>query len=353
MNQFTKQELGWQSFFEGQCTDTTYEVGRICLEHKHIYRIMCEDGEYVGELTGKFRHGVHLRSDYPTVGDWVFITKVPGEQKVMIHGLFERKSVFIRRSPGGKAEEQIVAANVDYVFLVNALNGDFNVRRLERYVLLAFESGATPIIVLTKKDLCDDVEVKIQEVEKVAFGIPVIAVNSLEDDGVAEVRKLLSLGVTVALLGSSGVGKSTLLNALIGEEIQHTSEVREGDDRGKHTTTHRELFILPTGGLVMDTPGMRELQLWDGDSSLSATFSDIDELATLCRFHDCKHETEPGCAVQESIESGQLEHGRLISYNKLQREIAYGLRKQKQALRKALNGKSKKPEKVQKKYKAY
>jgi ribosome biogenesis GTPase / thiamine phosphate phosphatase len=347
----TKKELGWQSFFEEQCMDTTYDVGRIYLEHKHIYRVMCEDGEYVGELTGKFRHNVHMRSDYPTVGDWVFITKVPNEQKVMIHDVLERKSVFIRKSPGGKIEEQIVASNVDYVLLVNALNGDFNVRRIERYLLLAFESGATPIIVLTKKDLCDDLEEKLREVETVAFGIKTITVNSIGGDGVEEVRELLSPGVTMALLGSSGVGKSTLVNALMGEEVQYTSEVRVADDRGKHTTAYRELFVVPSGGLIVDTPGMRELQLWDGSASLSTTFSDINELATACRFHDCKHETEPGCAIIEAIQSGQLEEERLTSYRKLQREIAYGLRKQNEALARAEKDKWKKLSTMQKKYK--
>jgi ribosome biogenesis GTPase / thiamine phosphate phosphatase len=353
LNSFTKKELGWQSFFEDQCTNERYEVGRIFLEHKHMYRIMCEDGEYVGELTGKFRHNVLIRSDYPTVGDWVFITKVPGEQKVLIHGVLERKSTFIRKSSGGKLEEQIVAANVDYVLLVNALNGDFNIRRMERYLLVAFESGATPVIVLTKKDLCEDVEEKVREVESVAFGVQIITVNSLEGDGVEEVRKLLAPGVTIALLGSSGVGKSTIVNALIGEEVQHTAEVREGDDRGMHTTTHRELFVLPSGGLVIDTPGMRELQVWDGASALVTTFSDIEELGKSCRFHDCKHCTEPGCAIMEALTSGQLERERLDSYWKLQREIAYEFKKQRLARAKAKKVSEKKKAKNETRYKFY
>ncbi len=327
----TLNHLGWDAYFESQRTKA-YEVGRVVLEHKHMYRIVSDDGEYLGELAGKFRHEASVKSDYPAVGDWVWITKLPNEQKTVIHGVLTRKSAFSRQAAGEKTEEQIVAANVDYVFLVNALNKDFNLRRIERYLLLAYESGALPVIVLTKQDLCEQVDVLIEETRSIAFGVDVFAVDSVSGTGIQELKSFIKDGKTVALLGSSGVGKSTLLNALIGEEVSKTGGIREGDDKGRHTTTHRELFRLPGGGLVIDTPGMRELQLWEGSSAVDATFTDIEQLSKVCRFSDCKHETEPGCAVRYAIEEGTLELERLTSYNKLQREIAYAARKQSTVL---------------------
>ncbi|MDF2962339.1 MAG: rsgA [Paenibacillus sp.] len=317
---------GFQPFFANQYKEG-YDIGRIALEHKHLYRIYAEDGEWLGELSGKTRYEAVSRGDYPAVGDWVWITKLQGEQKAVIHGIFERKSKFSRKAAGPATEEQIVATNVDRVFLVMALNRDFNVRRLERYLVLAYESGAAPEIVLTKKDLCDDLEARLREVQAIAFGVPVYTVNSLEDDGIEEIAASLRPGETIALLGSSGAGKSTLLNSLYGGQRQKTGGVRGGDDRGKHTTTHRELVVLPGGALIIDTPGMRELQLWEGSDSMGAAFHDVEELAAGCRYTDCRHEKEPGCAIRSALAEGTLSQKRFGSYLKLQKELAYNERK--------------------------
>jgi len=334
LNRNYLMEFGWDTHFEDQLLEQ-YEVGRVLLEHKHTYRIICEDGEYVAELTGKFRYEAIEKGDYPAVGDWVSITKLPNEKKALIHTVLTRKSSFSRKVAGDKTVEQIVAANVDYLFLVNALNADFNVRRIERYLLLAYESGAMPVVILTKSDLCEDVEQKIMETEAVAIGVPIFAVDSLQQTGIDQLQQFLQPGKTIALIGSSGAGKSTLLNALIGNEVAKTGGIRESDSKGKHTTTHRELFQLSTGALVIDTPGMRELQLWEGSGAMHATFSDIEEIAQKCRFRDCQHENEPGCAIRAAIDEGTLEEARLFSYRKLQKEIAYAMRKQDALLARA------------------
>lgn len=332
MKKITLQELGWQEFFEKQTGVTEFSVGRVVLQHKYLYKVVNEEGEWLGDLTGKFSFQAATKKDFPAVGDWVVMTNYAAEGKAMIHKVLKRKSVFIRQAAGFKTEEQIVASNVDFVFLVNALNEDFNIRRLERYLLLAYESRAMPVIVLTKRDLCDNLEETLCQVEAITFGaVPVIAVNSLDGNGLDGVKALISNGTTIALLGSSGVGKSTLLNALMEEDVQKTSGIREDDSKGRHTTTHRELFVLPGGGLVIDTPGMRELQLSSGSQSIDTTFADIEQLIATCRFSDCGHRTEPGCKVKEALESGTLEVERYRSYQKLQREIAYQEKRQRES----------------------
>ncbi|MFE5320359.1 ribosome small subunit-dependent GTPase A [Paenibacillus sp. NPDC056579] len=322
----TLEQYGYQPFFAEQHKEQ-YDVGRIALEHTHLYRIYSEDGEWLGELSGKYRYEAVTREDYPAVGDWVWMTKLPGERKAIIHGVYSRKSKFSRKVAGQTTEEQIVAANIDRVFLVMALNRDFNVRRLERYLLTAYDSGAMPEIVLTKKDLCDDPDALLREVEAIAFGIPIYTVNSLEENGTDAIADTLRPGETIALMGSSGAGKSTLLNSLYGEQRQKTGGVREGDDRGKHTTTHRELVVLPSGAIIIDTPGMRELQLWEGSGAIDVAFQDIDTLAASCRFSNCGHRKEPGCAIQAALADGSLDRGRFSSYLKLQKELAYMERK--------------------------
>jgi ribosome biogenesis GTPase len=247
------------------------------------------------------------------------------EPKAIIHAVLPRKSKFSRKVAGERTEEQIVAANVDTVFIVNGLDGgrSLNMRRIERYLTLAWDSGATPVIVLNKADLCSDIDPVIQEVETIAIGTPIHAVSARERTGLDSLNTYLSEGRTVAFLGSSGVGKSALINALLGVEKQKTGEVREDDRMGRHTTTGRELILIPGGGIVIDTPGMREIQMWAGEDNLQKSFSDIELLAGECRFSDCSHNAESGCAVKAAIERGDLDPARLDSYHKLQGELRY------------------------------
>lgn len=256
------------------------------------------------------------------------------DSRAIIHGILPRTSKFSRKQAGFVTDEQIVAANVDTVFLVAALNQDFNVRRLERYLILAWESGANPVIVLTKADLCGEGErrEKVAEAEQAAMGVPVHMISAAIGEGLGSLAPYFGEGQTVALLGSSGVGKSTLVNALYGEAIMNVKEIREDDDKGRHTTTHRELVPLPGGGVLIDTPGMRELQLWHAEEGLGQGFRDVEQLAAGCRFDDCGHGNEPGCAVQEALRSGALPADRYDSYLKLQRELAYLARKEDKAL---------------------
>ena len=308
--------LGWTSERETEFEPHRAEglaPARVAVEHRSAYVLYGEEGELRAELAGRLRH----EEIWPAVGDWVAV-----RPPATIAAVLPRRTVFSRKEPWLAAKEQVLAANADTVFVTTALTPvDFKPRRLERYLATAWESGAEPAIVLTKPDLCADVEGAVLEVEAIAFGVPVHTVNGLTGEGVNALQAYLAGNRTVALLGSSGVGKSTIVNHLAGTEAMPTAEIAE-DGRGRHTTRHRELLPLRGGGLVLDTPGLRELQLWDVSQGLEQTFEDVAGLAADCRFGDCSHEREPGCAVRDAIRSGALPRERFDSWRKLQRELA-------------------------------
>lgn len=294
---------------------------RVVLQERGLYRIRTDRGEQSALVSGKFQHDAQNASDYPVVGDFV-LADCTDPDTAVIHRVLPRKSLFVRRAAGTGAVEQAVAANVDTAFLCMSLNNDFSLRRLERYLSVAWESGAQPVVVLTKADLCEDIEQKRLEVESVAVGVPILVVSSMAQDGYVQILPYVTADRTVAFVGSSGVGKSTLINRLLGEERLATGGLRN-DDKGRHTTTHRELLLLPNGAMVIDTPGMRELGMWDTASGVEQTFADIEALAARCRFRNCAHTGEPGCAVRAALESGELDAGRWQSYQKLMTENAY------------------------------
>jgi ribosome biogenesis GTPase len=322
----TLQDLGWDDQREAEFEPhraAGLTPGRVVVQHRGVYVVGTESGELRANAAGRLSHEAAGAGDLPAVGDWVAVAPRPAEGAATIQAVLPRRSTFSRKVAWTATEEQVLAANVDVVFLLTSLNEDLNLRRLERYLTLAWESGAQPVVVLTKTDLAADVELRVLEVESVAFGVPVHAISSLTGDGLDVVRSYLAPGRTVALLGSSGVGKSTLVNTLAGRELLAVREIRESDGEGRHTTSHRQLVVLPGGGLVVDTPGLRELQLWESADGLGEAFADVEELAARCRFNDCAHRTEPGCAVQAALEDGTLDFGRWTSYKKLQRELAH------------------------------
>jgi ribosome biogenesis GTPase len=314
------KDYGWNEYFEKEWKKITIEEvfpGRIIADYGQILRVITEKGELsVNRPISKIEDGLRI-----AVGDWVALQYSQETGAHDIRAVLIRMTKFSRAAAGIELKEQIVAANVDTIFLIQSLNKDFNIRRLERYMITAWESGARPVVVLTKSDCCGDVENKLSIVNTVFPGVEVHAISCLTGEGISDIRKYLAPGKTVALLGSSGVGKSTLLNYLAGKELLKTGEVREDDDRGRHTTTHRELFLLPEGGLILDTPGMRSLSLWEADTGMEAMFGDVEKLVTQCRFFDCKHEKEPGCAIKEALNNGTLERRRWESWSKLQKEM--------------------------------
>ncbi len=296
-------------------------IGRVSSQSKNLYKVITEKGEIVAEISGKYHYSVKGISEFPAVGDFVMVDRTNNSQgKGIIHQILSRKSVFARETAGTKEDIQIVATNIDTIFICMSLNNDYNLRRLERYLSIAWDSGAVPVIVLTKSDLCTDIEIKLDEISSVAIGIEVLVTTSTSEEGYQSLKRFISCGKTVAFVGSSGVGKSTLINCLIGHNVLDTNGIRN-DDKGRHTTTRRELILLPNSGVVIDTPGMRELGIISAD--LSKSFADIDKLAENCKFNDCTHRQEPNCAVQKAIKDGILSIERLESFWKLEKEAKY------------------------------
>ncbi len=315
--------LGWDEAWAAHFAphaDKGLLAARITLEHQHIYRVQTADADQLAHVSGGVRHRAAGRHEFPAVGDWVAVTPASHGHRAVIQAVLPRRSKFSRKVAGDTTVEQVVAANIDTVFIVMGLDGDFSVRRVERYLITAWDGGAAPVVVLNKTDVCPDVPSAVDEVRGVAAGVPVYAISTRHDPDLTVLDACLQPGRTVALLGSSGVGKSTIVNRLVGQDLQRTREVREDDQRGRHTTTHRQLIALPGGALLIDTPGMRELQLWDGTSGVAAVFEDVEALAPGCRFGNCLHDTEPGCAVKRAVEDGALDAARLESYRALQRE---------------------------------
>jgi len=301
-------------------------LARATEQHRDLYKVVCAGGEISASVSGKFAHEAGDQTDFPAVGDWVMIDRSSEDSgSAVIHHVLRRKSMLARQSAGTVVSGQIIAANMDVVFICMSLNEDFNLRRMERYLTLVWDSMATPIIVLTKSDLCDDLQQKLDETATVSIGVEIIVCSSENGSGLDEISAHIEYGKTIAFIGSSGVGKSTLINCLAGQDVMKTKATRQ-DDKGRHATTHRQLILLPRGdiskgGIVIDTPGMRELQMRGGN--LSKTFEDIEDISQRCKFRDCSHDTEVGCAIREAIKNGVLSEERFESYQKLQREIKY------------------------------
>lgn len=312
-------DLGFNDFFIEQAKDLEgYHIGRVSSLSKGIYKMITEQGEQKAEVSGRFRFNALGAKDFPTVGDFVSYKQTDGTS--IIHHVLTRKSLLARKEAGMTNETQLIAANIDKIFICMSLNNDFNIGRLERYLSIAWDSGAVPIIVLTKSDLCENVEARLEEIANIAIGVDVVVTSNVVDEGYETVKKYLRTGQTVAFIGSSGVGKSTLINSLLGQAKMETREIRT-DDKGKHTTTRRELFLTDALGIVIDTPGMKELAVQHVD--LEKAFADIEELMQQCKFKDCQHKSEPGCAVQEAITDGLLSAKRLQSYRKIEREAKH------------------------------
>ena len=324
------ESLGWTPFFEAQFDpdrDAELTPVRVVEEQRDSYQVMGAAGTWRGELAGRMRHEMAGGdgSEAPCTGDWVLARVPPASEDgspALIHRVLLRRTKFSRKEAGDRTREQIIAANVDTIFLVQSLNRDLNPRRLERYLALLWESGAEPVVVLSKADLCEKAEPLVEIARDAARGVTVHVTSALATGGLDVLAPYLGVGRTVALVGSSGVGKSTIVNRLLGSDVMRVQGIRE-DDRGRHTTTSRHLFILPGGGMLLDTPGMRTVLMWEGEQGLKTAFQDIEALASRCRFRDCGHSTEPGCAVQAALETGELDAGRFANYRKVGREIRH------------------------------
>lgn len=321
--------IGFNEYFSAlfeEFRSRGFVPARVINEQKELYTVLTEKGEIHARVSGKFMHQAAVRSDYPAVGDWVAVMH-EGDLAI-IHAVIDRLSSFSRnvsgsnkRKGGGITEEQVVSANIDTVFIVTGLDENYSLRRIERYIALAWNSGASPVIVLNKSDLRENPEEAVSEVENIAPGVPVHAVCA-KDHYPEKLEPYLKKGRTVALLGSSGVGKSTIVNALLGKDIQSVNEISDSVNKGRHTTTSRQLFLMDNGAMLIDTPGMREIQFWGDEEGISSAFEDVEKLISLCKFKDCSHNGEPGCAIQSALESGELDPGRYRNYVSMQNELA-------------------------------
>jgi len=341
------KELGWdQNLSKISNEDDTNNIipGRISTHSGKHYVVITQDGEHKAIISNSFLKSINQKSDIPTVGDWVGLEVNPEINTNHIRFVFPRKNKLSRKVAGTKSEEQIIASNIDIVFIMTSADSDFNVRRLERYLSMVYEINAHPIIVINKIDKTNDFEKYKTKAEKICRDVPIITISAKEGKGIEEISKYTKIGKTIVLVGSSGVGKSTLINYLLGYSRQAVGEIRKSDDKGRHITTSRELIILPNGGIIIDNPGIRELQLWSSGEGISKLFSDIEEISKLCKFKDCSHEHEPGCAVKKAVEEGTITIERLNSYKKLLRE------KDHLSLRRDIYKKRKKDKKLAKMY---
>ena len=324
------KDLGWNAYFHALWNESDrgdLAPARVVAQRRGLWRVAGDFGECSAEPSGKFRHSADSGLDWPAVGDWVAVNRIDDGSNAIIQEVLRRRSKFARKAAGKSISAQIIAANIDVALIVTALDGDFKLRRIERYIAQCWESSARPAIVLNKADTCTDPQEYASAVEGISIGAPVFVLSAKTGQGLEAFEASFAREQTFVFLGSSGVGKSTLLNWLLREDRQATQPVRESDSRGCHTTTARQLFVMPNGALIIDTPGLRELQLWNESGDLSQTFADIEELAQLCRFRDCRHKSEPACAVQAALASGQLDAARLENMRKLDRECEFLLRK--------------------------
>lgn len=336
-------DYGWDDNFNNELKkidDKGYMPARVVRQEKGCYHVQCEYGEVTAEVSGKFRYNSKSTSDFPAVGDWVAIKLINECKSAIIYNVLPRKSSLTRKAPisggrtvrdidgmkmvfGGATEEQVIAANIDVLFFVMSLDNDYSLKRMERYLTVGWNSGATPVIILNKTDLCTDLNEKLNEIEKISGGVNIHCISAMKNQGIEELRQYINTGKTVGLFGSSGVGKSTISNCILRTETLATGEVREKDSKGRHTTTWRELILLPEGGLIIDTPGMREFQVWLDQDELDIKFEDIKNIESQCKFNNCKHKKEPGCAIKEALEDGTLSKERYENYLKLQIEVGY------------------------------
>jgi ribosome biogenesis GTPase / thiamine phosphate phosphatase len=331
MNNKNIKDYGYSDFYERQIkelniSDKDLIPGRVIEIQKEQYKVITEYGENTAKLKGSLFYNDEVNSIYPAVGDFVLVKHNSIGDSIVYHVL-KRKSKFSRLD-SFYGDEQVVATNFDYVFIMTSLNHDFNIKRIERYLTATWQSGALPVIILTKLDLCSDYTFQKEQIEEVALGVPIIAVSSLTGEGLEQLKEFIKPSVTIVFLGSSGVGKSSLVNAVAEGDIMKVNSIRDDDSKGRHTTTHRQLIMLQNGTMIIDTPGMRELGMWDVSEGLDTAFADIEELSDKCKFRDCKHQCEPGCAVKEALESGELSKERWENYIKLKKEARFAERKE-------------------------